>query len=74
MLGTWFFKHSYCTNSDILLFLFLLSNVLIVSRFGEKFLLPINVNVKKQLDVYWGGPMVELLLLVVAGPSKFTGK
>ena len=34
VLGTWFYEHSYCTSSDIFLFLFLLTNVLNVSRFG----------------------------------------
>ena len=34
MFGTWFYEHPYCTNSDKLLFLFLLTNVLDVSRFG----------------------------------------
>ena len=31
-LGTWFYKHPYCTDSDILLFLFLLTNVLTISN------------------------------------------
>ena len=45
MLCTCFFEHPYCTDSDIL-FLFLLTNVLIVSRFGKKPLLnALNVNV-----------------------------
>ena len=47
MLGTWFYEYPYCTDSDILLFLFLLTNVLIVSRFGKKCLLnTLNLNVK----------------------------
>ena len=33
VLGTWFYEHPYCTDSDIS-FLFLLTNVLIVSCFG----------------------------------------
>ena len=33
VLGTQLYAHPYCTNSDIL-FLFLLTNVLVVSRFG----------------------------------------
>ena len=34
VLGTWYYEDPYCTDSDILLFLFILTNVLIVSRFG----------------------------------------
>jgi hypothetical protein len=33
VLGTWFYEHLYCTDGDIL-FIFLLTNVLIVSHFG----------------------------------------
>ena len=48
MLGIFFYEHLYCTDSDILSFLFLLTNVLIVSQFGLKRLpnaLKVNVNV-----------------------------
>ena len=38
VLDTWFYEHPYRTDSHILL-LFLLTNVLIVSRFGYKRLL-----------------------------------
>ena len=31
MLGTWFYEHPYCTDSDIMLFLFLLTNVLLTT-------------------------------------------
>ena len=34
-----FYEHRYCTDSDLLLFLFLLTNVPIVSRFGQNRLL-----------------------------------
>ena len=44
VLGTWFFEHLYCTNSDILLLLFLMTNVLIASHFGLK-RLDVNVTV-----------------------------
>ena len=38
--------HPYCTDGDILLFLYLLANVPIVSRFGYKRLLnALNINV-----------------------------
>ena len=33
-LGTCSYEHAYCTDSNVLLILFLLTNVLIVSRFG----------------------------------------
>ena len=36
MLGTWSYEHPYCTDSDILWFIFLVTNVLIVSRCGSK--------------------------------------
>ena len=46
MLATWFYEHPYCNNRDILFFLFLLTNVLLVSRFGWNHLLNhLNVNV-----------------------------
>ena len=46
MLGTWFYEHPNCTDSDNL-FLFLLTNVLIVRFFGLKRLLnALNLNVK----------------------------
>ena len=35
IVSAWFYEHPYCTNSDIL-FRFLLTKVLIVSRFGYK--------------------------------------
>ena len=34
VLDTWLYEHPYCTDRDIVLFLFPLTNVLIVSRFG----------------------------------------
>ena len=35
-VGTWLYEHPYCTDIDIVLFLNLLANVLIVSRFWIK--------------------------------------
>ena len=50
VFGTWFYEHPYCTDSHILLFFFFLTNVLHVSRFGEKCLLNVlNVNVTAAL-------------------------
>ena len=49
MLGTRFYEHPHCTHRDILLFIFLLTNVLIVSPFGYKCLLnALHVNVYLQ--------------------------
>ena len=50
IVSAWHNEHPYCTYSDILLVLFLLTNVLIVSRFGQKHLLnALNVNVNNNL-------------------------
>ena len=47
MALTWFYEHPYCTDSHLLLFLFLLTNVLIVSHIKKrlKALNALNVNV-----------------------------
>ena len=53
MLDTWFYEHLYFTDGDILLFLFHMTNVLSVSRFGQKRLrnaLNVNVNVVSPLS------------------------
>ena len=34
VLGTCFYEHLYCTDSYVLLFLYLLTNVIIVNLFG----------------------------------------
>jgi hypothetical protein len=70
VLGTWVNEHPYCTDSDIFLFLFLLTNVLIVSPFGYKCLLNalhVNVNLlytevsKCLINVNVKGQGVDLL-------------
>ena len=70
MLGTRFYEHPHCTHRDILLFIFLLTNVLIVSPFGYKCLLNalhVNVNLlytevsKCLINVNVKGQGVDLL-------------
>ena len=39
VLGTCFSEHPNCTNSNILWFLFLLIDILVINSFGLKFLL-----------------------------------
>jgi hypothetical protein len=48
IVSAWFYEHPHCTDSDILLFFFLLTNVRILSRFGYRPLLNalrVNVNI-----------------------------
>ena len=41
-------EHPYSTHRDLLLLHLLLTNVLIVSRFGQKRLLNVNLNIKRR--------------------------
>ena len=62
MLGTCFYEYLYYTDSDILLFLFLLTNGLIVSRFGEKCQLS-ALNVKKCKGTIFMSPLSHAMFM-----------
>ena len=57
MLGTWFYEHPHCTHRDILLFLFLKNNVLIVRRSGSKrrlnaLIVNVSINVNVSIIIF----------------------
>ena len=73
MLGTWFYEHPYCTDRDIL-FLFLLTNVLIVRRFGLKGLLNVNVAVVLQTFQQTQDDHVSVVLSLLDGTYMIQGQ